>query len=489
MKVAHTEKNIPQVCLLMKNGEDALNLALAFKQMGVHPFLIHSLDEWWAENNKKTIPLTVVDVLLTSANDRFIANHSKCKEGQSLLSFYYASESAPLLQSITKIFHLGIIQKSPFYDYQLRPVLLRANQFYNLGGKILEKELEAKEQENKIIKNLEEHHQLINSSVYSRKIRDWIEMVNNFNSRFDFINSLAKWAEGTKEILQFGILEISDNGQKLISRQLLETKFLAIPSLWPGNNCSNGMDFMAQSLSTQVAVEIFGVEVIPLYIGNEVAVPKIGLFLKVEAKTAANIPWKWFEDILGLIFSRENYKKLKLEKNISIGNAVSSKTKTISSFEFYSMLDKLSTSLQDEQNLWSHYLIDLNCVNEIIEEQKGNFAYRNFFCDFIQRIDAICTCDTYITTVDTRFICLLLNKKEGSFSVEFELVKDFCKKFPYYKYFENPDSLLARTITILFNALPLSLMALQLKTKMRPLNEKVANSKSEVRTFGSEINQ
>ncbi len=488
MSLAITEKNIPQVCLLINNNAEAKDLALAFKQMGVHPFVISSLDEWWAENSKKNIPLTVADVLLTSAGNRFIADHPACQEGKSFLSFYYGPESAPLLQSITKIFHLGLIQKSPFYDYQLRPILLRANQFYVLTKKMDEKEFEIQNLENKIIKKVEEHHQIINTSVFSLKVKEWIDMIINFNNKFDFVNALAKWAEENSEVLQFGILEISDNGQKLISRQFSSAKYLAIPSLWPGNSCSLGMDFMAQSLATQVAVEMFGVEVIPLYVGNGVGTPKIGLFLKVEAKVAANISWKWFEDILGLIYSRENYRKLNLEKGINIDSEVSIKTKVISSFEFYSTLNKLFMSLEEEQTRWAHYLIDLNSLNKMIKEQKGPFSYRNFFSDLTERIDAICSCDVYITTIDTHYICLLLSKKVGNFSVEFELLKDLSLKFPYYKYFENPDSLLARTITIPFNALSLSLFALQLKTANQVMTEQ-SPSTVVVKSSMREINQ
>lgn len=471
-----SNKNAPQVCLLMGHLEDAQNLAGAFKQMGVHPFFINSLEEWWKESLTKNISLTIVDILLASSEDKFISDHPKVQAGQSLLAFFYTGESAPLLHSTANLFHLGHIQKSPFYDYQLRPILIRANHFNEAIAENNKKENKLLELENRNIELIENHHQLMANAIYLNKCKEWIQIIMELNKRLDFVEAIADWCEEENDILEVGIVEISDNGQKLISRPLKGKKYSIIPSLWPGSNCSLGMDFMAQSLATQVAVEMFGPDVVPLFLSLQNKVAKIGIFLKVSKETAQFVPWKWLEQVLSMALALESYVKMQFIQDLATSH---NKTVGISEshfsinlktpFDILSLLDKLFASLEEEQKKWACFLLDLSFIEQILDQRQVQFFYKSFFYEVLHRLKSFAICDITVAPFDGRFISLVLNKEEGAFLREFDLLKDLFKQFPYYKYFENPDSLLARSMVPELYGIPLSSIALKLK--MASLNQ------------------
>ena len=82
------------------------------------------------------------------------------------------------------------------------------------------------------------------------------------------------------EVDEFAFLELSFNGQKLLSPVSNNQKFRNIPSLWLGQACINGIELFAQNMATQVAIDVMGGDIVSLHVkGSEGNTDKI-IFIK-----------------------------------------------------------------------------------------------------------------------------------------------------------------------------------------------------------------
>jgi hypothetical protein len=127
------------------------------------------------------------------------------------------------------------------------------------------------------------------------------------STRQDFTHSLLSKLERWEAIEGYGIYELNQNGQKLVSPELSKKKYHPFPSLWLGQVNEHGIEPFALEMATQVANDLFDLEPIMIRIHSGAANPDLVLYVSFKEERMLNFPWEVFETMLS-----SSLRKLKL---------------------------------------------------------------------------------------------------------------------------------------------------------------------------------
>ena len=84
--------------------------------------------------------------------------------------------------------------------------------------------------------------------------------IEDESQRQDYTTSLISKLEMWEACDGYGIYELNQNGQKLISPEVSKRKYHPFPSLWLGQTNEQGIENFAQDMATQVANDLFEME-------------------------------------------------------------------------------------------------------------------------------------------------------------------------------------------------------------------------------------
>ena len=457
-------KQKPTVALVMKHLPEARNVARIFRKIGVLPTLYESLESFWNPALVSTPSLCIMDVRLIVEGEKALCRHPTVKSEELPLVFFYTSKCIPLLSSSCGMFSLGTVS---YFDHddsllegQIKSILRRVNR---LGFLQIEREREAR----KAISWERRFEQLVQTSQNSKEEeyyrerlqRVWNALAPERNEGGDFYSALGKGLDSLKEVAEFSVVELAPNGQKLIS-PLSSTlgknsRYREIPPLWLGKICDTGIEFFARNMAAQVALDLMGGEQLSLLIEGRSLHPEKMIFVKIgDRDFVKRFDWKRLELYLSDIWC---YFSLKATPGTWSSD---SSPKLHHPWEFFSLLDRVGFDEVSEEGSSPQWaLIDgdfSNLLKTIRQKSPVRFYWEHFFNTFCNRFlaDRVADIDCHLTCMGVGHIGLLVPVKRGE--EIFKEFKSYSQRYPYWRYFEDMEIILAKEICPTVRMVPLS---------------------------------
>ena len=186
---------------------------------------------------------------------------------QSLCYVFYSKESTKiLLQSTYGLKPFGYIHNDSSLNVQIMSLVNRRVDMIN-------HQKEMKDLEMRIQRLQTRSQRLISDRSTAEEFKAHFEFMRKFCSeievdslRQDFTQALISKLEKWDAIDGYGVYELNQSGQKLISPEISKRKHHPFPSLWLGQANHNGIEVFAQNMATQVANDLFEIEPVLLKI-------------------------------------------------------------------------------------------------------------------------------------------------------------------------------------------------------------------------------
>ncbi len=447
------------VALLLSDIGEVKEISAVFRKLGIIPHFYEDLKTFWSGTLENIPSLSIIDVKLMSEGDLVLHNHPHVVAEKMPLVFYYTQNTEPLILSTQDFFHLGLLKKSEHYDLAMKTILKRLNQFIKLENDNYQLTLEKKKQQAEIEKLQLENLTIIQTDQYQSMVKSVCLQLEEWRDEGDFFRALEKVIQGVDEIVEFSMMELSFNGQKLISPIAHVQKFRAIPSLWLGQACPKGIELFAQNMATQVAIDIMGGDLVSLLIKGNHSKPEKIMFIKTKNELFFNqFDWNMFEAYLNGFYS--SFKN-KLEREPT------NERKFTSSFQALSFLDQylFGSSLPAADNSkglnkLDYRLIDLDLsglVDIILKKGNNRFFWNKFEVEFINRLEIQSRIEFRVFDFGVMHLGFLV--KSNDLDLFFDELKEFSAKFSYWKYFEESEGVLSHIVHPKVNMVAMSAFA------------------------------
>lgn len=440
------------VALLLSELEEVKEITGVFKKLGIIPHFYEDLKTFWQGTLERVPNLCIIDVKKMSEGELILRDHPAVIAEEMPLLFFYSDKTEPLLVSTHQFYHLGTLKKSNNYEGPLKVVLKRLNK-QNLIEQNNQMLKMVNQSQRDQIEQLEiEKRTMVQTDQYQSMVKKVCLEFEEHRNDSDFFKALEKVFQGIDEIEEFAVMELSFNGQKLISPISHVQKFRNIPSLWLGQACPQGIELFAQNMASQVAIDIMGGELVSLLIKGSKAKPDKILFVKSQNEIFANnFDWNMLEAYLNGFYAS-------FQNKISADRPV--EKKFASSFEAMSFLDQFLFGQGQGNGKQDMRLVDLDLselVNVIMKKTSNRFFWGRFEKEFINKLEIQSRVDFRVFEFGTNHLGFLVRPSDLDFF--FEELRDFSGKFSYWKYFEDSEGMLSQMIKPKVSMVPLSAFA------------------------------
>jgi hypothetical protein len=428
--------------------------------------------------------LCVVDVKLMSEGKLQLADHPLVKAEELPLLFYYTDKTEPLLFSTYDLFNFGTIKKSKNYEGAFKTILKRINHLMILERENLTLKIEQKSHLEKIEILQDENKEIKKEDRFKKLAHEMILELESHRGQLEFQVEVEQLFDSIDEVLEFASMELSFNGQKLISPLSHNRKSKTIPSLWLGQVCPDGIEVFAQNMATQVAMDVMGGQLVSLLIKGQKTKPDKIIFVKSKSELFYNsFDWNLIESFLsGLNASYE----LKLNRKPIVENNFSNTFLAMSFLDQYVFGKSIYDHFGDKKTIDYRLInLDLSSLVEAISKKGNNrFYWNKFHQEFINKLEIQTRCSFKEFAYGVHSLSFLVEAQD--FNYFFEELKIFANKFFYWKYFENSESVLGLEIKPKVAMLPLSSFAYLKSTYLTESTQKPL-SKSEAQKRTKEI--
>ena len=460
-------RNHLTVAILLENLAVVREISKIFKKTGVSPCYYQDLPSFWNETLLDIPSLCVVDVKMMSNQRLMLKNHPHVKTGQIPFLFYYTDETLPLLDSTYEIYNYGLIRESSDYQGQIKAALSRFNKVAALEREVRNLSKEKQQIDNQLSS--------MASTIEKQKIQNHLtEVLQNLgkclnltDQEEDFSTAVVKVFGEQSFIDKISMMGPDATGKKLISPIVSHVKYHHFPSLWPGQ-IEDGIEFFAQNMANQVALDVLGENLVLLLVRNFNKVRKM-IFLQVnDPDFLSKFDWESLELLLAGIHTRFQLRAEKLqEKSIGI----------LSPWELMSILDEFfyqkppadfrKTEIKEHFDLVD---LDFSRLISFIQKKKDiRFYWKRFFHVFLSRMQAGFQGELRLSCMGVRQIGFLVDKKRKEDFYPY--LKSYASKFSYWRYFSDNDLVLAKDVGPIVSIMPFSSDAylMQQKKAIHPL--------------------
>ncbi len=448
---AGTDPENLTVALLLSDLEVTRNFSKIFRKVGVVPHYYEDLQSFWNGILDAMPSLVIVDVLKMSDGNFALPNHPYVKSGDLPVAFFYTKETAPLVNSTYNIFNLGLICGDQSIRGQLKAVLTRANRLTMMDKEVISGKIKYDKmniQMNKLVNVLQENRE---KEYCSKRLADVCKMFEELRSSGEpFENLCANVFEKVDEIEKFSMMELSTNSIKLHSPKAVSDKFIHIPSVWLGQKSENGIEHFAQTMATQVASELFGSELICLLISGTNALPDVLLFVSVsEVIFLEDDHWDALEGYLSGV-----YAATKLAA--TMGN---NQKNLRTPWDLMSKLDeRFFSGVKTGERSFTLIDIDFSfLLAQVSQLPKVRFYWNVFYREFFARMESLLKQEFVLVNMGVHNVGILV--EEVSVDEFFPKLKEYCKKFSYWRFFEDGDLVLTKDLYPTVKTIPPSAVA------------------------------
>jgi hypothetical protein len=205
------------VALLLSDLNEVKEISAVFKKLGIIPHFYEDLKTFWSGTVERIPSLCIVDVKKMSEGEFVLRDHPAVKAEKLPLIFFYTKNTEPLLVSTNDFFHLGLLKKTEDYESSLRAILKRLNHFLRLESENQALKADKFGMSETIEKLKYEQLAMVQTDQYQSMVKSVCIQLEELRGESDFFRAVERVFQGIDEISEFAMLELSFNGQKLIS--------------------------------------------------------------------------------------------------------------------------------------------------------------------------------------------------------------------------------------------------------------------------------
>lgn len=476
------------VALLLSELEDIREISMVFRKLGVIPHFYEDLKSFWQGTLERIPSLAIVDVKKMNEGGLILKNHPSVMNEEMPLLFFYSDKTSPLLVSTQEIFHLGTVKKSKNYEGVFKGLLKRINKVLSLEQENinLKYSLQAKTEE---VKRIEQEAFKVNKvDTYLSLAKEVANLIEENSHHTDFQTAVENVFQSIEAFAHFSIVELSFNGQKLLSPLCHVKKYRPIPSMWLGQVCKEGIEPFAQNMANQVAVDVLGSNVVPLMIYGQNNCPEKMIFIKaIDELCFEHFDWNLLESFINGFYASCKLREKKETKQ----------TKNFSSmFEAMSFLDEyvfgsgvVSVGEQDlKRKDYRLVNLDLTIISEVLlKNGTQRFFWKKFKEDLVNKLEIQSRVEFRMIENGVVDLAFLVESKDLDYF--FDELKEFSAKFPIWKYFENSEAVMFSELRPKVAMVPMSAFAYLKHTSLRNPTDTAKTLKSTDIAWNRETNE
>jgi hypothetical protein len=420
------------VALLMEDPNGAREISTSLRQAGIFAHFYRELDEFWVATKSQLPDLAIVDVAKMSLAETKLKDHPCMRDGSLCAAFFYKEETRFLLQSALNLPASGFING----DVPVLPQVLALVQRRQSEVRAQERAKELEERVGKL--------QTRTSRLMSER-----NLTEQFKAHFDFLtllvaevetesrsgeftsalfNRLSDWAP----VRQVGMYELAPNRQKLVAPLLQRPKWLALPSLWIGKDCADGIEPFAVDMGWQVARDVFENEPVEIRLHGAGKHPDLLVYMDVDRARAVDFP---FELMSTMLSGAWRQWRLSRQQPRPLSQA-------LPVWEALDRLDQIHFHQHEGEKV---LLLSLAPFLSVIKKKTGNrFHYGPFFNEFFLHLG-------HRLHETTRFsFCgpwhVLVFAKGPFLEREHDQLAELIASFPFWRFFEDEGRILGEEL-------------------------------------------
>jgi hypothetical protein len=422
-----------QVALLISDPEEAKNISDALRQKGIFAHFYRELDEMWVAINTQTPDFAIIDVTKMSQGSLLFQNHPKVTNGSLAFCFYYKEANQFLLNSTYHLNHYGYLKKELNLDGQMQTILRRRNEELRLINRNIEMEEKWNRSNNRIQKVMENAQRALNIDEHMKKINMWMEKIESAKNSEQVIYRILHTFADETEITKMAAFVLNRSGDKLASPHFVRTKYQAFPSLWLGQRSQEGLKTFAIDMAEQVALDFMGKSFQTIKISGHYNNPDILIFINYDRERWMDFPW----EICEKYFSNA-YRK-------SLINYADPELKGVHFKPIWDALNYLD-DVHFHITSGEKKAINVNfspLLNLIQQKHSNRFYWKDFYADFLSSVEDVLGASCEISMNGLSHMLVLVPNQE--IEKAFDSIKNIIYNFQYYRYFEDPALVIARS--------------------------------------------
>ncbi len=431
------------VAILMDDLASAKEIASALRQNNILAYHFQSLDEFWVASSIQTPDLVIVDVTKMSQGSVQFKQHPKVIDNSLSYIFYSKESTKILLQSTYGLKPFGYIHNDASLNVQILSLVERRIE-------IIKHQKEMKELEMRIQRLQTRSQRLISDRSSAEEFRAHFEFIRNFcgeiedeSLRQDFTQALISKLEKWDAIDGYGLFELNQSGQKLVSPEITKKKYHPFPSLWLGQANHDGIENFALEMATQVANDLFEVEPVILKIHAGHQNPDMVLFVSFREERMMNFPWDVFESILS-----SSLRRLKLHQQLPQYTS-----QFTPMWEALDNMDKMQRAGSESDN--RILCLSLIPIVDIAKKRIQNkFYWSAFFNDFFIQLSGRLNKSTKLSLFGPWHVMFFIPKED--LESEFQMLQLFIRQFSFWKFFEDNSQVLSEEMLPTLKLIPAS---------------------------------
>ncbi|MFP5386900.1 MAG: hypothetical protein ACLGHN_12520 [Bacteriovoracia bacterium] len=431
------------VAILMDDLVSAKEVASALRQQNILAHLYQNLDEFWVATSIQVPDLTIIDVTKMSQGSVQFRNHPKVVDKSLSYAFFSKDSTKILLQSTLGLSPVAYIHQDASLNSQIMSVVARRVEQIQFAKE--KAELEAR------IQRVQARSQrLISDRSEAEEFRAHFEFIRNFcaeieddGAKQDFTHSLISKLEKWDAITGYGIYELNQSGQKLISPEITRKKYHPFPSLWLGQENQSGIEVFAQDMATQVANDLFEMEPVTLKICSGSSHPDLLLYVSFQEERMINFPWDVLESMLS-----SSLRRLKLYQQMPQYTS-----QFLPMWEALDNMDKMQKSgVETDTRIVALSFIPLTDVAK--KRATNKFFWSSFFNDFFLQLSGRLQKSTKLSLFGPWHVVFFIPKE--TVETETQMLQTFIRHFSYWKFFEDNSQVLSEDMYPVLKLIPAS---------------------------------
>ena len=421
-----------QVSILCSHVHHAKKLRDILKQWPVLCYVYTDFEQFWEHSQNELSHLYLLDVEMASGRGQRIIDHPKYRSGQMNVVFYYSQSSLPLMNTAYRMQSLGDL------DIEAPDLPQRLSQLWGLFQARLDRKGENSKLKAQLYQAREQLHQVVQKNQHVAKKFDHGQLLGQIIRKIDqlcyghdFLHALNLAIHHFDCFIQYSILELAPNGQKLVSPRLQGKKYRTFPTLWLGQeHGTRGIQQYAQGLAHQVAVDSLGQDIVAIGARTQAALPpQVLLYLQMEPEVHRHLDWNLFQLFLSGFYGRSLLPEQDGPRESS---------RLIMPWEFYDLL--VDERAMEETPCHLLVLEFQQLAAAITKKRDHDFQWRRFYEKFTTLLDAQIEYDYFATCLGRWGMAFFVS--QDHYQKLHTLLIQFSQEFAYWKFFDNPDEIL-----------------------------------------------
>jgi hypothetical protein len=417
------------VALLMEDAISAQEVSAALREVGIFAHYYRELDEFWMAAKLEMPDLAVVDVSKMSFGSTKFKDHPHVKDGTLCTVFFHKNETQFLLQSTIGLPAYSYVHGETALVPQIKALCERRRHELAL-------EMRNRELEERVSRLQTRSSRLISEKSAGEQFKSHFEFIDGMMrsleqdaAHTDFskalYENLAKW-EPVKHVAMY---ELGHNRQKLMAPSIQKPKWLGLPGLWIGKDCTQGIEPFAIDMGWQVVRDLFENEPVELRLMGGAVHPEMLVYVEVDQERLLEFPWDLMGQMLTGAFRRWRMTRDMPRPQMQVRPI----------WDALDHLDRLHHhQIEASEKV---VLVSLTPLMNLIKKKTGNrYHYTPCFNDFFLQLGNALHETTRFSFMGPWHVVLFV--QQPFLERDFNQARDLVTSFPFWRYFEDETRLL-----------------------------------------------